>query len=338
MAEAEAEIDSALLTEGGESESEVRKKVKVLVQNVDESYMDLGRLLFRVHAGHYWSDWGFEDFGAYVAEELGFEERKAKYLLAIWKRFRVDLGVPASKLKRIGWSKAKELLPVVDEKNYEEWLDKARTMKVRDLQKAVQKKRGKKTGSEGETFHSLNLKFSDDQWSNVETAMEQAASEADSDKKGHLIDLICTEYLSGKIPAGKKLPWMLKNIERSFGVEVIAIKKNPYVDKKKVEKLISAELEKAGVGKKAKEEEEPTEAPAPKVEKKKEKLPEGKSGDGKPVEKKKEKVAEKTVEEPVKKKHKTESSEKPAEKPKKKSMPAPPPHVAPHEVHEVSAV
>lgn len=237
----ESKVDDTVMNEGGESVAEVRKKVLSLTKTVDESYVEMSRLLFKVHAGSYWSDWGHESFEDYVKEELGFEERKAKYLVAIWKRLRVDLNVSRKKLERLGWTKAKEILRVVDEKNIDDWLDKAYSMKVSELQKAVKKRLGKKGADED--FHTVNFKLSTEQYENVEEAIEQAKIEADTDKRGHAFDVICTEWKAGKLKPTEKLPWILKQIERVFGVKLIALR-DEAVAKRIIAMLKSGKIEK----------------------------------------------------------------------------------------------
>lgn len=223
MADEEAE-EVRLLNEKGESKSVTRKKIKELVKQVDESYLELGRHLYNVYYGDYWEEWKFESFEDYCQEELGFAERKAKYLFTIWKKLQVDLGIAKRKLEKIGWTKASKIVNIVDEKNVEKWLDRARTMKVKELEKAISKYKGK-PGSD-EDWHMVNFKLADEQFENLQGALTQAEVESGSDARGHNLDLICTEFRSSRLSPKDKLPNALKSIERAFGTRVISIK-NP---------------------------------------------------------------------------------------------------------------
>ncbi len=56
-------------------------------------------------------------------------------------------------------------------------------------------------------------------------ALKVAEKAAGSDKRGHLLDLICTDFLGNRMEeAGVKINEALKSIERVYGVECIAIK------------------------------------------------------------------------------------------------------------------
>ena len=220
--EEEAEDGIVLLNDKGETKSTTRKALKEMAKRVDETYTDMGRHLYNVYYGDYWESWGFEDFEEYCMAELGFAERKAKYLMAIWKRMLVDLGVARKKLERIGWTKLSKIVNVVDEKTVESWLDRARTLKVSDLEKAVKKYKGDSDADEDYT--SINFKLAAAQAENVEAAMAVAEAEAGSDKRGHLLDLICTEFQAGHMDPSKKLAWVLKQVQRTYGVKVVALK------------------------------------------------------------------------------------------------------------------
>lgn len=256
MAEDEEEYEEIkLLNEKGETKSVTRKKIKDLCKTVDESYLELGRHLYNAYYGDYWDDWGFESFEDYCMEELGFAERKAKYLFTIWKRFQVDLGIAKAKLEKIGWTKASRIVGIVDEKNVEKWLDRARTLKVRELEKAISKYKG--SPGADEDWHVINFKLAEEQHENVQAALAQAEAESGSDKRGHNLDLICTEWRTSRLGPKDKLPHALKGVERAFGVRVVSIKSPDLF--KKVVKFIDAE-------RKAKKAAKVGEAPKPKVE------------------------------------------------------------------------
>ena len=218
----EEEEGVVLLNDKGETKHSTRKALKELAKKVDETYTDMGRHLYNVYYGDYFEEWGFADFEEYCVSELGFAERKAKYLITIWKRLVVDLGVSRKKLERIGWTKLSKIVNLVDEDTVETWLDKARTLKVSDLEKEV--KRFKGDTDADEDYTNINFKLAKAQSENVEAALAIAEAEAGSDKRGHLLDLICTEFMAGHLDPSQKLPSVLKSVQRVYGVKVVALK------------------------------------------------------------------------------------------------------------------
>jgi hypothetical protein len=231
------------LNSGSETKGQIRKRVKELANSVDDSYMELGRLLWRVSYGKLFEDWGHDDFESYVSEEIpNCGSRKAKYLVAIWKRYTVDLGVPPKKLVRVGWTKAKTLLPVLDKDgtNLEKWLDLARTKSVKQLEAEVQKAKGKGSGV---VTNTLSFKLDDSQHDNVLEALEAIKVQTGNDAKGYGLDLMCTEWRStiAKTSAdgGKRLRQLIKSIERTHGVILIGCKSKEMA--KKVMAVLKAE-------------------------------------------------------------------------------------------------
>lgn len=119
----------------------LRTRVLVLRDEMGEAYFELGRLLHRINKEGLYVNWlgpdgkPYESFHDYVEHEVDFEFRKAKYLMSIWWWFAEELGDKEvmEKVKQVGWTKAAMLVGVVDSKNADVWIDKAKALKVRDL-------------------------------------------------------------------------------------------------------------------------------------------------------------------------------------------------------------
>lgn len=130
----------------------VHLRIMSLLKKYEETYFELARSLFEVSARKLYRqmDHKYASFEEYVEKSVGIDFRKAKYLVSIWWWFGVEQrGDPVllEGAQEIGWSKAKELVGVVDKKNAEVWFEIAKT-KNRDYlvkaAKAALKKAGRK--------------------------------------------------------------------------------------------------------------------------------------------------------------------------------------------------
>jgi len=92
---------------------------------------------------------GYKSFKDYVEGELLFKERKAKYLAQVeWWFGEVHGEHPEmyERVKKLGWSKAKELVKVMDPENAEEWFaiaESGTVTELRDARRAALKAAGK---------------------------------------------------------------------------------------------------------------------------------------------------------------------------------------------------
>ncbi len=101
--------------------------VKALLEQVDQTYFNVGGLLTEIsesalHEHHgYEGTKGFHDF---VETELGIAYQKARNLIEIYEVFRdprVMKKLTASRLKKLGWSKAKQLARLGADQLIEHW-------------------------------------------------------------------------------------------------------------------------------------------------------------------------------------------------------------------------
>ena len=120
----------------------VHHEIQDLMKSHDEIYFKLAQHLHLVQQKKYYRkiDGGrYETFEDYI-KSISVESRKARYLVQLWWWFGIehkdnpDLMVGALD---IGWSKAKELVSVVNKRNAEEWFSIARTKNVADFVDAV---------------------------------------------------------------------------------------------------------------------------------------------------------------------------------------------------------
>lgn len=209
----------------------LRSRLDRTKNDIDESYFEMAGLLYRAYDLGAHKSWGYEKWKDYVEEDLGISNRKAQYLMSIFQWIAVEIKDPEvrEKIKGIGWTKVKELVQVANEDNIDEWIDKAKNMNFVELSEHARAKiRGEKEPTE--KFHRMTFTLSADQAINVEEAIETAKEIANSDKKGHLLDLICTDFMQGNVFKGKRGEKLtsayLRRLESVLGVVFVAFDKD----------------------------------------------------------------------------------------------------------------
>jgi len=134
-------IDAAERTKNQLDTDKLRTRVLRLRDQMAEHYFEMGRLLHRINKEGLYTHWQgpdgrpYQHFRDYVEHEVDFAFRKAKHLMSIWWWFAEELGdkVVMEKIKEIGWTKAAMLVGVVDGKNVDKWIDKAKALGVKEL-------------------------------------------------------------------------------------------------------------------------------------------------------------------------------------------------------------
>lgn len=119
-------------------------RIATISLQVQDGYLELGRLFFRVRKDALYlrrlnpnTSKPYETWEDYVDVESGFTARSINYQIAIWWWFSALKVFPQIKeiLREIGWKKARALVGVVDDRNYEAWFDRARTLPFTELYK-----------------------------------------------------------------------------------------------------------------------------------------------------------------------------------------------------------
>jgi len=121
-----------------------------LRSSIAEAFILVGKKLTEIKEGNLYKylgeDSGYDTFESYLASpELQISRRKAYYLMAIYQTFCEKFGLPMEKMRGVEWSIIKEALPIVTEKNCEEWIEKSKALSHSDMLLEV---RREKTGIE----------------------------------------------------------------------------------------------------------------------------------------------------------------------------------------------
>lgn len=209
-------------------------RVREFLKNVSdaEGKLDIiaGELLFEVRENQWFKTYGYASFDEYLDKEVSFRRRKSYYLMRIYEKFVKELAIPVKVLRCAEWSKVKELVGVVTKENWAPLLEKTKTMSVPQTVEMVRGLKPKvvatKTG-EAEPVVKLSFGLYPDQAVNVRHALEIAAKEANSNSQGHLLDLICVDFVAGHAAAGdaltdtaSRLARIVNSLETTFGVKI----------------------------------------------------------------------------------------------------------------------
>lgn len=97
---------------------------KKLAENVQETYFDLGCLLYHIKEDDIYKTYNNNKYYAdnhakwklFCEENLSVSYRTAQYWLNLYRYF-TDMGISKEKVVNIGWSKAKELIDFTDDIN-----------------------------------------------------------------------------------------------------------------------------------------------------------------------------------------------------------------------------
>ena len=258
--------------QGGQSEADsewgskkwansLRTRAKLTVKKLEAGYMDLAKMLYQIwdtpvdgdpKNKPLFKDWGFDTFGEYVERELGFGVRKAERLKKIWAHLlELDLSPELEvRLIGLGWTKVRELVHVLTDRNAEEWISKAEHYTYEQIEDAVRKygeevdkiDEARKQFAEDdelpeelakdaaipdpEDFFPEKFRFAKAQYDNVMLALDKAKQLSHSQSKTHNFDLICTDFLASNDFLAAQDPdrivMYLRKIERAFGIKIIA--------------------------------------------------------------------------------------------------------------------
>lgn len=119
----------------------VHIEIQGLLRRYEETYFALAQKLYEVKEKKLYRvlDQKYETFKDYV-EALGIEYRKSKYLTRMWWWYGIEQNANPKLLEgaqEIGWTKAKELVEVIDGRNASRWFRLAKEMNAMDLARAA---------------------------------------------------------------------------------------------------------------------------------------------------------------------------------------------------------
>ena len=205
-AEAETELDKiqslVQSVENMNAEQALDALADALEQKGDVDFFT-GGVLAAIQGNKLWKEMGdYSSFKDFVVTFMGVEYRKATYLINNYEGL-VEAEVPWEDVSHLGWSKLKEIAPILTKANAAEWIEKATNCTVLQLQELV--KEAKKVGLEttevpveqSNPITSVSFKCFSDQKETIKQAVKQAKGEAETDSDAVALEAICLNYLGG---------------------------------------------------------------------------------------------------------------------------------------------
>ncbi|WP_156026309.1 hypothetical protein [Xanthobacter sp. 91] len=201
-----------------------------LVERQDRDDFTLGGVLSHIQRYNLHCTLGYSgtsDFQQYIEQELGVKYRKARYLISIYECFS-KLGLDEARLSAMGWSKAKELVRVVNKDNFDALADFAQSHSRREL---IEHLRANYMESNDDTRSAsarpkktkLVLSLHNDQATTVTRALEAAKQQAGTDDLNVALTFACAEYSLMCENLSLTLEETLELIRVRFGVRLTVI-------------------------------------------------------------------------------------------------------------------
>jgi hypothetical protein len=164
-------------------------------REISDRFIEIGQLLLEAYRGNYHRDLGYDTFEGFVLAKLEMSYRKAKYLCDCFDVFIERLGVPRERLTEVGWSKSKELLPVVNRENVNRWLDYAAHHTTSEINLEVRRAQSPpEHRDELQKYSTFSVGVFDDEKVTIEEAIELAKREGQTERPGRALMLICAQY------------------------------------------------------------------------------------------------------------------------------------------------
>lgn len=171
-------------------EAQTYELIGALVDQIEFTYFKLGGILSRAQA-HGWQD-GYPSFGEFVEGKYGLAYRKAMYLINIYNSL-VDSKVPWDKVAGLGWSKLREIAPLLTLANVDHWVALAEQQNHVQLIESVKVAKGEKKALDN--LSTLTFYPNVDQRAKFKAALAKAKEALGTEVSSVALEYICLEYL-----------------------------------------------------------------------------------------------------------------------------------------------
>ena len=167
-----------------------------LAGTIETDYLRLGGVLKIINDNSWYE--GFPTFDDMVYEKFGFQARKARYLISIYENL-VSKQIPWEKVQGLGWTKLKDLAPVLTVENVDDWVAKAEKLTVAELQAVLKGKPedGEKSAKTKSDITTLKFACKPDQLDVIQQALAKGKGELHTEYDVVALENICSGYLGG---------------------------------------------------------------------------------------------------------------------------------------------
>lgn len=200
------------------SKTKALNMAESLSENIEVNFFKLGGILQLINDNSWFE--GFDAFDDFVYEKYGFQGRKARYLISIYDNL-VTKQIPWEKVSGIGWTKLKDLAPLLTPENVDEWVAKAEALTVVELQAAIKALKptegDEKTAKTTDEVVKITFKLKPDQADAVQQALAKAKGELQTEFDTVALENICIGYVGGTNAVNK--PFSLDEVIDTVGFE-----------------------------------------------------------------------------------------------------------------------
>lgn len=199
----------------------IRKRLLDNVRAIEEGYVVVAKDLLEAHENGYYLMWGYSNFKNYCHEELGVRASRARYFVLIARAMR-QFNLDVDRIISIGWTKMREIVPLLTDNNYEAWLNRAEEVTADQLRHITRDAGPESKVEELGTpkIYSLQLRMSEDEHSIITDAIDRAKDIAGTDSAVTALEVIAYDWIqqSADGPVQTDLATVLKWIEKVYGV------------------------------------------------------------------------------------------------------------------------
>lgn len=180
-------------------EKEARALVGELAEASEFTYFRLGGVLSHIQAQGWYTP--YASFREYVEGEHGINYRRANYWVAIYNDL-ASSGVSWAKVKHLGWTKLKELAPIMTKDNVAEWVEAVAgktTLQIQEMVKSNQQSNAPKALEDqaSKTVTTKTFKVHQDQKETIEAALAKAREIMGTSVDTVALEHICIEFTGG---------------------------------------------------------------------------------------------------------------------------------------------
>jgi hypothetical protein len=137
---------------------DIHNQVKEKVEQISESYYDLGELFYNIFETSAYEGLGYVGPGAfekYCSLEIGYNYQSAIQRIRVFKTYK-ELGLTKEELAEISFSNALALVSIINHDNRDYWMNKAKTLTHKELRAEIKNLIGNLAKAE-ETEMDMNV-------------------------------------------------------------------------------------------------------------------------------------------------------------------------------------
>lgn len=204
----------------GLTKTKALNEAERLAENIEINFFKLGGVLKLISDNSWFDSEKDQTFEGFVHQTYGFQGRKARYLINIYDNL-VTKQIPWEKVSHLGWTKVKELAPVLTPENVDEWVTKAEGLTVLELiaviKGALAPEGAEKAVKTSDDITRMTFKLKTDQAEVVTQALAKAKGELHTEFDTVALENICAGYVGGTSVVSK--PYSLDEVIQTTGFE-----------------------------------------------------------------------------------------------------------------------